>query len=877
MRVIRPCRKLCVVASSFSLTLVMMMQGCSSSSNSSTKPDPPSGNTTAPSAPTNLQLAATSATQVQLTWTGSTDNVGVTGYRVERCIGNGCTSFAQMASVTGTTFNDSGLLSGTSYGYRVRATDAAGNLSAYSNTAYVTTNGTTDTQAPNAPSGLTATATSSSEIGLSWTASTDNVGVTGYRIERCAGTGCTTFAQVGTTSGANATTFTSTGLTGSTSYSFRIQATDAAGNLSGYSNVASSTTLPGGGGNITVSVSPKRGGLTTSQSLSITATLTNDTANQGVSWSFTSTGSTTGGSFSPTSSTSGIAVTFTAPSAAGVVTITATAVGDNTKTATATIGVTDLAGVATYHNNLSRDGTNQQEYALTTANVSTATFGKLFSCAVDGAVYAQPLWVANVTVNGTQRNVLIVATMHDSVYAFDADTSPCVTLWHANLLDTAHGGTSGEIPAPSFVSGSLLGGGFGDIAPEVGITGTPVIDLNTKTIYAVAKSENTTTLQFFQRLHALDLPTGAEKLGGPAPIDSSITVPGTGSASSGGAVPFDPRFHNQRPGLALVNGVVYVSWASHEDAPPYHGWVLGFSASTLALSKTFNSSPNGEQAGIWMSGGAPAADSSNNLYVMTGNGSFDADTGGGDYGSSYIKLSTSSGLTVSDYFTPHNQDSLSSSDQDVGAGGTALLFGQNLLVGAGKSGVFYVLNRSNMGHFNASSDAAAVQTWTASRAFSTPGFWNNTMYYFGVTFGSKQAGVAYAFNTGTGLFNTAPISQTSTTFGFPGATPSISSANSSNGIVWAIDSNAYCTPKSNNQANECGPAVLHAYDALNLGTELWNSSQNVGDSAGFAVKFAVPTVANGKLYVGTRGNNAGGVDSSTSTPGEIDVYGLLPN
>jgi chitodextrinase len=843
-----------------------------------------STDTQAPTAPSGLTATASSSSQIGLSWMASTDNVGVTGYRIERCVGASCTTFAQIGTTTGaTTFSDSGLTASTSYSYRVRATDAAGNLSGYSNVASATTNAAGDTQAPTAPSSLAATASSSTQIGLTWTASTDNVGVTGYRIERCSGASCSSFVQIGTTTGA--TTFGDGGLTAATSYSYRVRATDAAGNLSGYSNLASATTSSSGGGSITVSVSPKRGGLTTSQTLcpptggpaclSITATLTNDTANQGVTWSFASTGSTSGGGFSSTSSTSGNAVMFTAPSGAGVVTITATAVGDATASATATIGVTDLTGVTTYHNNLSRDGSNQQEYALTATNVHTSTFGKLFSCTVDGAVYAQPLWVSNVTIGGVKHNVLIVATMHNSIYAFDADSSPCVTLWHANLLDSAHGGTSGEVPAPSFGSGSLLGAGSGDIAPAVGILGTPVIEGSTKTIYAVTKSENTTTLAFFQRLHAIDLTTGAEKFSGPAQINSLIMVAGTGDGSSGGVVPFDAQHENQRPGLALVNGIVYVSWASHEDADPYHGWVLGFNAGNLALSNKFNSSPNGGRSGIWMSGGAPAADSSNNLYVMTGNGSFDADTGGSDYGSSYLKLSTASGLTVSDYFTPHDQATLSGSDQDVGAGGTALLFGQNLMVGAGKSGVFYVLNRSNMGHFNMSSDAAAVQTWTAGRAFSTPAFWNNTMYYFGVTFKSPGtlAGVAYDFNTSTGLFNTAPSSQTATGLGFPGATPSVSSSGSTNGIVWAIDSNPYCTP----QSSACGPAVLHAYDANNLGTELWNSAQGSGNAAGFAVKFTVPTVANGKVYVGSRGNNTGGDDSSTSIPGQIDVYGLLPN
>jgi len=255
---------------------------------------------------------------------------------------------------------------------------------------------------------------------------------------------------------------------------------------------------------------------------------------------------------------------------------------------------------------------------------------------------------------------------------------------------------------------------------------------------------------------------------------------------------------------------------------------------------------------------------------MTGNGTFDVDTGGSDYGDSYLKLS--SGLSVTDWFTPHNQDSLNSGDVDVGAGGTALLFSQSLLVGAGKSGTFDVLDRNNMGHFSPSTDSV-VQTWTASRAFSTPAFWNNTMYYFGVNFGSQQPGQAYSFNTTTGLFNTIPASQTPTGFGFPGATPSISSNGTANGIVWAIDSNAYCTQ----QSSSCGPAVLHAYNAATLSTELWNSSQGNGNVAGNAVKFTVPTIANGKVYIGTRGNNTGGLDGSTSTPGEIDVYGLLPN
>jgi chitodextrinase len=824
--------------------------------------------TTPPSAPSGLVATASSTTQIGLTWTASTDNIAVTGYRIERCSGSSCTSFAQIATTTGaTTFANSGLTASTAYRYRVRATDAAGNLSAYSNIASATTPAVSDTTLPSAPSNLVATASSSSQIGLTWTASTDNVGVTGYRVERCSGASCSSFAQVGTTTGA--TTFANSGLTASTSYSYRVRATDAAGNLSNYSNVASATTSSSGGSSITISVSPKRGGLTTSQTLAITATLTNDTANQGVTWSFSSTGSTSGGGFSSASSTSGIAVTFTAPSGAGMVTVTATAVGDNSKTAAAAIGVTDLAGVLTYHNNLSRDGANQREYALTTSNVATATFGKLFSCAVDGAIYAQPLWIPKVSIGGGTHNVILVATMHDSVYVFDADASTCVKYWNKQYL--ASGETWGD-------HNDL---GSSDIFKDIGILGTPVIDSAANTVYFVSKSKTTSSGNYQQRLHAVSLTDGSERSNSPAAVDSSITMPGT--CEGGSTIAFNALRENQRPGLALVNGTVYVSWASHGDVDPYHGWVIGFNPTTLARTAVWNASPNQQsgvsycRGGIWMSGGAPAADSSHNVYVMTGNGVFDANSGGSNYSDSYLKLS--GGLAVSDWFTPHDQSNLDSNDTDVGSGGTALLIDQtsgpiaHLMVGAGKSGVFYVLNRDSMGHFT-SNDAGAVQTWTSSgHSFSTPAFWNNSMFYFGVIFGSVKSGEQYTFTPSTGQFTTTPAFTTPTGFGFPGATPSVSSSGTSNGIVWAIDNSGFGS--ENGGARSATAAILHAYSATNLGTELWNSTQGSGNTAGFAVKFNVPTVANGKVYVGTRGNDD--TKGSGTTLGELDVYGLLPN
>lgn len=632
---------------------------------------------------------------------------------------------------------------------------------------------------------------------------------------------------------------------------------------------------------ISVSVSPKRAALTVTQSLSLTATTTD--AN-GVNWSASGSGcsGSTCGTFSVPTTGSGVALTYTAPSVAGVYTITATSVSNGTTSASLSIGVTDLSGMFTYHNNLSRDGTNTHEFALATLTVNTSTFGKLFSCTADGAIYAQPLWVPNLNVAGARHNIIVVATQHDSLYAFDADTNPCTTLWHANLIDSTHGGTTGETSILSSGTGALVGSGYGDIAPEVGVTGTPVIDPTTNTLYVVSKSVSAST-QFFQRLHAIDLTTGNERVT-PRSVDSSISVPGNGAGSVSGQVAFDPRNENQRPGLVLSNGIVYVAWASHEDHDPYHGWVIGFNASTLApvTSGVFNTTPNlvgtlsYSRGGIWMGGGAPAVDSSGYLYVITGNGTFDANTGGSNYGDSVVKLSTTSGLTVADYFTPLDQASLDANDTDFGSGAATVLVDQptapvpHLVIGGGKQGNLFVLNRDNLGKFNSSTNNVVETVNLGNPIFATPVFWQNNLYVAGV--GSLKQ---FVFNPSTGQFGGAPFSQSATGYGFPGATPSLSSNGTTNAIIWSLENTLYCTP----QSPGCGATVLHAYDATNLATEVWNSSQAAGnrDRAGNAVKFTVPTVANGKVYIGTRGNNTGGADSSTSVPGELDVYGLLPN
>jgi len=532
------------------------------------------------------------------------------------------------------------------------------------------------------------------------------------------------------------------------------------------------------------------------------------------------------------------------------------------------VGVTDLAGVATYHNNTSRNGVNTQEYTLSPANVTTGTFGKLFSCAVDGAIYAQPLWIPNLTIAGAQHNVVLVATQHDSLYAFDADKAPCTTLWRSNLIDAAHGGTSGETAVGNSVVNTLST----DIQPEIGVTGTPVVDLGTKSLYVVTKSVNSAGTIHYHRLHSIDILTGAEKASSPVLI--SGTFP-----STSGTVTFDSFKENQRPGLALVGGVVYIGWASHGDAQTWYGWLMGYDAATLTHLYTFNASPNMSAAGIWMGGGAPSSDSSGNIYAITGNGVFDVTDSkapNNDYGDSFLKLT--SNLTVSQYFTPSDQASLNAGDGDFGSGGTSVVVDlpakgtlpNHLVIGGGKLGKLCLLNRDALGGYT-STDSGAVQVLDFGNGiYGTPAYWNWSFYLAGDAGKLQQ----FTLSSSTYQINPTPTSTSVATYGFPGSTPSISTMpDNSNAIVWALDNTQYCT----DQSPGCGPTVLHAYDATNLGTELWNSSQGSGNTAGLAVKFTVPTVANGKVFVGTRGDDSEQTGHTTTTPGELDVYGLLPN
>jgi hypothetical protein len=608
--------------------------------------------------------------------------------------------------------------------------------------------------------------------------------------------------------------------------------------------------------NVLMSITPQTAALVAGASRQFTATVPGD---GDATW--TVDGIAGGSASVGTISATGL---YTAGTSAGTHAVVATSVANTSQSASAVAAVTDLAGVYTYHNDSSRDGANSREYALTPANINASSFGKIASCTVDGAIYGQPLWVANVTIGVKKHNLVIVTTQHDSLYAFDADASICSLLWSASMVDAAHGATAGETSVP----GTSVGKGTGDIQPEVGINGTPVIDPATNTLYVAAKSIDPTLTTMFQRLHAIDIATGNEKTASPVLIAGSY--PGTGDGGS--TVQFNTVLQNQRAALALANGIIYLEWGSHEDTVPWYGWMMGYRYDGVAWTQTavFNSAPNSQRGGIWMGGGAAPVDSSNRLYVTTGNGNFNATNRAApnnDYGDSLLQLSPA--LQVLQFFTPTDQLNDFNLDKDFGSGGAALLADlpagnaiTHALVCGGKDGALYVINRDLLGGLG---DGGAVQMIAlGAHNYSTPTFWNNWLYAAG------SAGTVHSFELNTSTAQFAPAGSGGHSFGFPGATLSVSAAGNQNGVVWAIDSHSYCT----RQSTTCGPAVLYAYDASNVTKELWNSSLNAADVAGNAIKFTVPTIANGRVFIGTRGNNAGGVDSSTSAPGELDIYGL---
>jgi len=493
------------------------------------------------------------------------------------------------------------------------------------------------------------------------------------------------------------------------------------------------------------------------------------------------------------------------------------------------------SSVTTWHNDNARTGQNVSETTLTTSNVNSSTFGMLFVLATDGAVDAQPLYLPNLSVAGQKHNVIFVATEHGSVYGFDADSG--TQLWQVSTLG------SGETPSDDH--------GCNQVSPEIGVTSTPVIDPKSGangTIYVVAMSKDTHG-NYHQRLHALDVTSGAEEFSGPKEIQA--TYPGTGDNSSNGNVIFDPGQQLERPGLLLLNGVIYTSWGSHCDFRPYTGWIIGYDENTLAQATVLNVTPNGNEGSFWMSGAGPAADAGGNIYALDANGVFDATLNAqgfpseGDYGNAFLKISTANKqLAVVDYFEESNQSQENSTDEDLGSGGAMVLpdltdnsgVTHHLAVGAGKDANIYVVDRDSMGKFNASANNIyqLLANGVPGGVFSSPAYFNNTVYY------GPVGNTIRAFVINNAQLGASPASQTSHSFPYPGATPSISANGTGNAILWA--------------AENTDPAVLHAYDATNLSNELYNSNQASGgrDHFGSGNKFITPTVINGKVYVGTK-------------------------
>jgi hypothetical protein len=570
--------------------------------------------------------------------------------------------------------------------------------------------------------------------------------------------------------------------------------------------------------------------VSTSQSQAFTATLAGGTAT--ITWlvdgieggnasvgTIAGTGATTA-TYAPTASTAPGSHAITAQPAGG------------TLSPAVSVAVTDLAGVFTHHNDNSRTGQNPKEYLLSPTTVSQTTFGKLFSCPLDapGYVYAEPLYVANLTMNdGKVHNVIFVATESDWVYAYDADNSSCQQLWKSSMLG------AGETTVPPKDTGTST-----DLTPEIGITSTPVIDVQGGIIYVCAKSKVPGT--YFHRLHALSLATGADFV---PPVE--ITAPN-----------FVPLFHLQRPALLLSGGTLYVGFGSHGDQNTYQGWLMGYDAATLtqkfAWSSTDPTSGN-NQGAIWQSGGGPSADAAGNVYVETANGDFNVNSGGTNYSDSVVKLSAA-GVPL-DYFTPFNESALSMDDVDLGSSAVILLpdsvgsaVHPHLMVAAGKPGLLYLIDQTDLGKFNSIMDQVlqevSVQS-SSSGVFGQSAYWNGNLYTAAMADYLKQ------FTIASGSISTTPLSHSTGIYNPLGGSPVVSANNTSAGIVWVI----------NVSGHPSAPSVLNPFDATNLATQLYTSPTSGTAAAGLAIKFASPTVANGKVYLGTQG--------------QLDVFGLLPN
>jgi len=495
--------------------------------------------------------------------------------------------------------------------------------------------------------------------------------------------------------------------------------------------------------------------------------------------------------------------------------------------------------VLTYKNDNARTGRNLNEVLLSPANVSAASFGRRFSHAVDGIVYGEPLYMAAVPMaDGSVHDIVVVATGHDSVYAFDADDNlgaNAAPLWQASFIDPSRGVTS--VPWQDVNCEVIF--------PELGITGTPVIDPATYTMYFVAFTKEVSssgTARYVHRLHALDVRSGKEMAA--SPVEIQAAVPGIGDG--GATVTFAPQSYKQRAALLLANGLVYTAWSSHCDHGLYHGWILGYRTDTLQQAAVYNSTPNSTGASFWGGGAGPAGDANGNLFVVSANGDFDQNHFPADLADSVIRLSPTGGLAVADYFTPYNQADLEDLDLDLGSSGALLLppevgnnAHRNLLVAAGKEGRIYLIDRDKMGGFNSASDTGALQTVT----LGGQGVYGSAAYFSGNVYLSAGGDRLRAFRIANATLTTTPVSSSSMIFVNPGSSPIVSANGSSNGIVWAYELG------DNN-------TLLHAFDAANLQTELYRDVVNA------YTEFGVPAEADGKVYLGALNT--------------LLVYGLLP-
>jgi len=513
--------------------------------------------------------------------------------------------------------------------------------------------------------------------------------------------------------------------------------------------------------------------------------------------------------------------------------------------------MTNAPDVTTYHYDISRDGLNAKETILTPSNVNSAQFGKIGFDTVDSKVDAEPLYLANVVVGSQLRNMLYVATEHDSIYAFDADSG--AQIWKTSIIG------SGETTSDDH--------GCSQITPEIGITSTPVIDRKqgaNGTLFTVGMTKDAAG-RYHQRLHALDVTTGAEISGSPTEISGSY--PGMGDNTQNGNVVFDPSQYAERAALLLLNGNIYMGWTSHCDVGLYTGWVMAYSESTLQQTQLLNLTPNGHEGSIWMTGDGMAADSSGNIYLLDANGTFDTtfNVNGfpakGDYGNAMVRLSTNGKLAVADYFETFNTNDESADDLDLGSGGELLLPDltdangnvHHLIVGAGKDKNIYLADRDNMGKFNPANDPMDSNIYQelpgamSGLVYSTPAYFNGVLYY------AADGDSLKAFPFANALLATTPSSRSTETFQHPGPTPSVSANGTQNGIVWALESSL------------TSPGVLYAYDPANLAHELYNSDQapNGRDSFGNGNKFITPMIVNGKVYIGTQTG--------------VAIFGLLPH